>query len=164
MKTMFLLLFLYSGLSYGSTPEAVASKYLENFSSHRYSAAAKMIYCGEGLSEAELSDKYAGLSKELKFLDDEFGAVTQYNVSNDHMYVAATLGCGSHDFLETNLGSAKVVVFGVTYNNKSPGYIVVKLISVNDKFLPITVDHGIPMDGLFSTARIMSVYKKLTEL
>jgi hypothetical protein len=164
MKYFLLVMMFCSTACFGSTAEEIAMQYVSYFSKHDFKSAAKMIYCSDELNANQTKVKHAGLEKELAFLDQEFGSVTQHRISYEYQYVGATLGCAPYEYLKTQLPSAKKVVVEVLYDGKKKGYIVVGIILREGKSFPITVDHGIPMKGPASAARIMNVYKKLTEL
>ena len=157
-----MLLFL-SSACFGGTTESVATEYISKLVKGDYRSAASLVFCGENASEAEKQNGHIGLTKELEYLAEEFGTVSKYRISKNHMYVTADLVCASMEYIGSNR-PVKKVVFDVEYKDGSPGYVIVSFSHINGKFVPIVVRHGIPMRGKASIARMALVYKNLTDL
>ena len=105
----------------------------------------------------------SGLEKELEFLAKEFGNVTHYKISDTHLYITVTLVCAPNEYIKSH-PPTKTVVVEVSYSDKSKGYITVGFVEEDKKNELVYVNHGIPMTGKNSVARITSVYKKLSDL
>jgi hypothetical protein len=163
MKYLALVMLFFCLNCYGQSPEVVALEYVSKFSKLEFGDAAKMVYCSNELDEKKTHDGHAGLAKELEFLTKEFGTVSDYKISSTNLYVAVSLGCAPFEYLKTH-PAVKTVVVEVSYKGKNTGYITVAFIEKEKQMLPILVNHGIPMNGPLSVARITSVYKKLSEL
>jgi len=163
MRFLSIVLLILSANCYGQSVEDIALIYVSEFSAQNYNKAAEMVYCSNELDSNKTKEMRAGLEKELEFLTKEFGNVTDYKISYTNFYITVTLACAPNDYLKSH-PPAKTVVVEVSYSDKSKGYITVGFIEEDNKIQPLYVNHGIPMAGPSSVARITSVYNKLSKL
>ncbi len=158
--TMLILLFSTSAIS--GELEIIAEDYLATFQRKKLDIAAKKLHCPESYSKQELDKDHKSIAKTLSIFIEEFGALNDYKVSKNNLYVAAMTACGTSKYWEANKPITQLVYETRNVNN-TQGYIVFSFSRVNKRYVLAFVHHGLPRLGDSSVNKIKHVLKRLSD-
>jgi hypothetical protein len=165
MKKIFIgiIVLCFSANGIAGELEGVSEQYLSAYKEKDLRSATSKLHCPENYSKQEAQKDHESISKALSVFIDEFGALETYKTSQDNLYVAAMVACGTLEYWENNK-PVKTLVYETKNINGKNGYIIFSYSIINKEYVLAFVHHGIPMKGNESVNKIKQVYKNLASI
>ena len=158
--TLLAILLIYSSVTLAQDINSVAAQYIKYFTTGELEKASKLMSCPENYPEKDLiNDRKANL-ESLKIFESEFGKVVKTSPSDTNLYITAMTACGTMSFLKEN-APFRNIVFNVTYEDNTNGYIVLGFGNSNNSTKLIKVGHGVSATDAGSKEKVAKVIKML---
>lgn len=155
-----LIILCFLPLAYGDQYENLSNDYLFEFKNGNFVNAARKLHCPEFYSSEEIENDIISISKTLEIFSEEFGALLIAEKVETNLYVTLLTACGTVDYWKSN-PPIKQIVYETLHEGNREGYIVLSFSKIDDQIVLSWANHGLPMLGDASIARVKEVFQRI---